>query len=100
MSLFNKLSHEFVDIVQWTEDRQDILSHRFQYTSLLNMERFPVQSHLENGLVLPLQVDVYSTPLKKGDKIDNVDLFHRNMSRRIYEFQSRVIKMASTRIKY
>ena len=30
MSLFSRLSHELIDIVQWTEDRQDILSHRFQ----------------------------------------------------------------------
>jgi len=79
---------------------QMIYAHRFQYTNLLNMERYPVQSAPGNGLVLPLQVDAYSTPLKKGDRIDNVDLFHRNMSLQIYEFQSRVIKMASTRIKY
>jgi membrane protease subunit (stomatin/prohibitin family) len=30
MSLFSKLGGELVDIVQWTEDRPDILSHRFQ----------------------------------------------------------------------
>ncbi|HEX4378117.1 MAG TPA: SPFH domain-containing protein [Steroidobacteraceae bacterium] len=30
MSLFGKLGGELVDIVQWTEDRPDILSHRFQ----------------------------------------------------------------------
>lgn len=30
MSLFGKLTGELVDIVQWTEDRPDILSHRFQ----------------------------------------------------------------------
>ena len=34
---------------------------RFQYTSLSNMERYPVRSRRENGLVLPLQVDAYST---------------------------------------
>jgi hypothetical protein len=87
-------------MLKYCRGLQMILAHRFQYTSLLNMERFPVQSHRENGLVLQLQVDAYSIPLKKRDNIDPVDLFHRNMSRRIYEFQSRVIKMASTRIKY
>ena len=30
MSLLNKLTGELIDIVQWTDDRQDILSHRFQ----------------------------------------------------------------------
>jgi Peptidase family C54 len=32
--------------------------------------------------------------------VDNVDSFRRNMNLRIYEFQSPVIKTASTKIKY
>jgi hypothetical protein len=47
---------------------------RFQYTSLSNMERYPVQSRRENGLVLPLQVDAYSTFSYVGCLIDKYRL--------------------------
>ena len=30
MGLWNKLTSEFIDIVEWTQDRKDILSHRFE----------------------------------------------------------------------
>lgn len=30
MSLWNKLTNEFIDIVEWTEDRPDVLVHRFE----------------------------------------------------------------------
>ena len=59
-----------------------------------------MQSRRENGSVLLLQVDAYSTYLWTCDKVDEIDLFQRNMSLRIYRFQSRAIKTVSTRIKY
>ncbi len=38
MSLWNKLTHEFIDIVEWTEDRPDVLVHRFErYQNELKM---------------------------------------------------------------
>jgi membrane protease subunit (stomatin/prohibitin family) len=30
VGLWNKLTNEFIDIVEWTQDRNDILSHRFE----------------------------------------------------------------------
>lgn len=30
MGLWNKLTNEFIDIIEWTEDRPDIMAHRFE----------------------------------------------------------------------
>ncbi|MBL8508443.1 MAG: SPFH domain-containing protein, partial [Chitinimonas sp.] len=30
MSLWNKLTAEFIDIVEWTEDRPEVMAHRFE----------------------------------------------------------------------
>jgi len=84
MSLFNKLSHEFVDIIQWTEDRQDILSHRFQ--------RF--NNEIKNGAKLTVREGQLAVMVNEGQlgKDQVADVFKPGM----YELSTKNLPILST----
>ena len=56
MGLFDeikkKLSHEFIDIVEWLDDSQDTIVHRF--------ERY--QNEIKNGARLIVRCLLYTSP--------------------------------------
>jgi membrane protease subunit (stomatin/prohibitin family) len=84
MSLFTRLSHELVDIVQWTEDRQDILSHRFQ--------RF--NNEIKNGAKLTVREGQLAVMVNEGQlgKDQVADVFKPGM----YELSTHNLPILST----
>jgi membrane protease subunit (stomatin/prohibitin family) len=84
MSLFSRLGHELIDIVQWTEDRQDILSHRFQ--------RF--NNELKNGAKLTVREGQLAVMVNEGQlgKDQVADVFKPGM----YELSTHNLPILST----
>lgn len=84
MSLFSRLSHELIDIVQWTEDRQDILSHRFQ--------RF--NNEIKNGAKLTVREGQLAVMVNEGQlgKDQVADVFKPGM----YELSTHNLPILST----
>ena len=84
MSLFSKLSHEFIDIVQWTEDRQDILSHRFQRYN----------NEIKNGAKLTVREGQLAVMVNEGQlgKDQVADVFKPGM----YELSTKNLPILST----
>jgi membrane protease subunit (stomatin/prohibitin family) len=84
MSLFSRISHELIDIVQWTEDRPDILSHRFQ--------RF--NNELKNGAKLTVREGQLAVMVNEGQlgKDQVADVFKPGM----YELSTHNLPILST----
>jgi membrane protease subunit (stomatin/prohibitin family) len=84
MSLFSKIGHELIDIVQWTEDRPDILSHRFQ--------RF--NNELKNGAKLTVREGQLAVMVNEGQlgKDQVADVFKPGM----YELSTKNLPVLST----
>jgi membrane protease subunit (stomatin/prohibitin family) len=84
MSLFSRLSHELIDIVQWTEDRQDVLSHRFQ--------RF--NNEIKNGAKLTVREGQLAVMVNEGQlgKDQVADVFKPGM----YELSTHNLPILST----
>src|ERR1700761_7211728 len=84
MRLFSKLSHEFIYIVQWTEDRPDILSHRFQRYN----------NEIKNGAKLTVREGQLAVMVNEGQlgKDQVADVFKPGM----YELSTRNLPILST----
>jgi len=84
MSLWNKLTGEFIDIVQWTDDRPDILSHRF--------ERY--QNEIKHGAKLTVREGQLAIMVNEGQlgKDQLADVFAPGM----YELTTQNMPILST----
>ena len=84
MSLFSKLGGELVDIVQWTEDRPDILSHRFQRYN----------NEIKNGAKLTVREGQLAVMVNEGQlgKDQVADVFKPGM----YELNTHNLPILST----
>jgi membrane protease subunit (stomatin/prohibitin family) len=84
MSLFAKLGGELVDIVQWTEDRPDILSHRFQRYN----------NEIKNGAKLTVREGQLAVMVNEGQlgKDQVADVFKPGM----YELNTHNLPILST----
>jgi membrane protease subunit (stomatin/prohibitin family) len=84
MSLFGKLGGEFVDIVQWTDDRPDILSHRFQRYN----------NEIKNGARLTVREGQLAVMVNEGQlgKDQVADVFQPGM----YELNTKNLPILST----
>ncbi|MBV8659215.1 MAG: SPFH domain-containing protein [Burkholderiales bacterium] len=84
MGLWSKLTGEFIDIVEWTEDRQDILSHRF--------ERY--NNEIKNGAKLTVREGQLAVMVNEGQlgKDQVADVFPPGM----YELNTQNMPILST----
>jgi membrane protease subunit (stomatin/prohibitin family) len=84
MSLLSKLTGELIDIVQWTDDRQDILSHRFQRYN----------NEIKNGAKLTVREGQLAVMVNEGQlgKDQVADVFKPGM----YELTTHNLPILST----
>jgi len=84
MSLFSKLGGELVDIVQWTEDRPDVLAHRFQRYN----------NEIKNGAKLTVREGQLAVMVNEGQlgKDQVADVFKPGM----YELNTHNLPILST----
>jgi membrane protease subunit (stomatin/prohibitin family) len=84
MSLWNKLTSEFIDIIEWTEDRHDILSHRF--------ERY--NNEIKNGAKLTVREGQLAVMVNEGQlgKDQVADVFPPGM----YQLTTQNLPVLST----
>ncbi|WP_374348840.1 SPFH domain-containing protein [Chitinimonas sp.] len=84
MGLWNKLTNEFIDIVEWTQDRSDILVHRF--------ERY--QNEIKNGAKLTVRPGQLAAMVNEGQlgKDQVADVFGPGM----YELSTQNLPILAT----
>jgi membrane protease subunit (stomatin/prohibitin family) len=84
VGLWNKLTNEFIDIVEWTQDRNDILSHRF--------ERY--QNEIKHGAKLTVRPGQLAVVVNEGQlgKDQVADVFGPGM----YELTTQNMPILST----